>query len=129
MSPVRQTIEREIGERGPISFSRYMALCLYGPDGYYSGTRQQFGKAGDFYTSSDVHAVFGRLLSRQFDQMWRVLGSPPRLDLLEVGPGRGLFVQDVIDWTIKKFPDLAYAMYVTLVEASDGLRTRLEERF
>jgi SAM-dependent MidA family methyltransferase len=133
MSELRRFIEEEIRKRGPMPFSRYMALCLYGDvgsiPGYYSGERQQFGKAGDFYTSSDVHAVFGRLLSRQFEQMWRMLDSPARLDLLEVGPGRGLFVQDVIDWSIKKFPQLAYAMYVTLVETSEGLRAKLEEKF
>jgi SAM-dependent MidA family methyltransferase len=131
---LREYIEREIGERGPIPFSRYMELCLYGapggdPPGYYSRVREQFGKAGDFYTSSDVHAVFGRLLARQFDEMWRVLGSSPRIDLVELGPGRGLFAQDVLDWTAKKFPEFHRALHATLVEASPGLRARLKERF
>ncbi|MGA1999241.1 MAG: SAM-dependent methyltransferase [Terriglobales bacterium] len=131
---LREYIEREIGERGPIPFSRYMELCLYGapggdPPGYYSRAREQFGKAGDFYTSSDVHAVFGRLLARQFDEMWRVLESPPRIDLVELGPGRGLFAQDVLDWTAKKFPEFHRALHATLVEGSPGLRARLEERF
>ena len=134
MPALRQFIEDEIRGRGPIPFSRYMELCLYGgpggePPGYYSGPREQFGKAGDFYTSSDVHALFGRLLSRQFEQMWRALGSPARLDLLEVGPGRGLFAQDVLDWTAKKFPEFHRALRYTLLEVSAGLRRRLEERF
>ncbi|MGB7072062.1 MAG: hypothetical protein WBD68_05605, partial [Candidatus Sulfotelmatobacter sp.] len=65
MNQLRQKIEQEIRQRGPIPFSRYMELCLYDRDlGYYSRNAQQFGKAGDFYTSSDVHAVFGRLLAR-----------------------------------------------------------------
>ena len=95
---LRQIIEQEIREHGPIPFSRYMELCLYHPElGYYSRNAEQFGKAGDFYTSSDVHAVFGRLLARQFDEIWRVLGSPPQIEILELGPGRGLFAQDVLD--------------------------------
>ena len=74
---LRQKIEREIRERGPIPFSRYMELCLYDPElGYYSRNGEKFGKAGDFYTSSDVHAVFGRVLARQFEEMWRALGEP-----------------------------------------------------
>lgn len=132
MTKLREYIESEIKARGPMVFSRYMELCLYGTPGvagYYSGERQQFGKAGDFYTSSDVHAVFGRLLARQFEQMWRAMGSPARLDLLEVGPGRGLFIQDVLDWSAKKFPHLAHALHVTLVETADALRAKLEERF
>ena len=103
---LRDIIEQEIRERGPIPFSRYMELCLYHPElGYYSRNAEQFGKAGDFYTSSDVHAVFGRLLARQFEEMWRALGSPAEIEILELGPGRGLFAQDVLDWSEKKFPD------------------------
>ena len=126
MNPLREKIEREIHERGPIPFSRYMELCLYDPDlGYYSRNAQQFGKAGDFYTSSDVHAVFGRLMARQFDEMWRALGSPEKVDLVELGPGRGLFAQDVLDWSEKKFPDFFRALRYVLVESSPALRERI----
>jgi len=127
VSTLRERIEREIRERGPIPFSRYMERCLYDPDlGYYSRNAAQFGKAGDFYTSSDVHAVFGRLLARQFEQMWRVLGSPDRFTLREFGPGRGLFAQDVLDWSEKKFPDFFHAMSYVLEERSPALRQRIE---
>jgi len=127
VNPLRQIIEQEIGERGPIPFSRYMELCLYHPElGYYSRNTEQFGKAGDFYTSSDVHAVFGRLLARQFDEMWRTLGSPEGIDLVELGPGRGLFAQDVLDWSEKKFPDFLHALRYVLVESSPALRQRIE---
>src|ERR1700728_5413929 len=127
LSELRQIIEREIRERGPIPFSRYMELCLYDPElGYYSRNAEQFGKAGDFYTSSDVHAVFGRLLARQFDEMWRLLGSPKRIVVKELGPGRGLFAQDVLDWSEKKFPDFFRAMYYRLAEGSPALRERIE---
>lgn len=126
MNELRRKIEQEIGERGPIPFSRYMELCLYDPEfGYYSRTAGQFGKAGDFYTSSDVHAVFGRLLARQFDEMWRVMGSPERVVIRELGPGRGLFAQDVLDWSEKKFPEFFRALRYELVEQSSALRERI----
>ena len=124
---LRQVIEQEIRERGPIPFSRYMELCLYHPElGYYSRHAEQFGKAGDFYTSSDVHAVFGRLLARQFEEIWRALGSPERIEILELGPGRGLFAQDVLDWSEKKFPDFFRALHYSLAENSPALRQRLQ---
>jgi SAM-dependent MidA family methyltransferase len=105
-----------------------MELCLYDPElGYYSRNAAQFGKAGDFYTSSDVHAVFGRLLARQFDEMWRALGSPAQIAIRELGPGRGLFAQDVLDWSKMKFPDFFRALRYELVERSPALRVRLEE--
>ena len=127
MNPLRQKIEQEIRERGSIPFSRYMELCLYDPThGYYSRNAEQFGKAGDFYTSSDVHAVFGRLMARQFDQMWRALGSPEKITIVELGPGRGLFAQDVLDWSERKFPEFFRAVRWVLVEASPALRQRME---
>ena len=127
---LRARIAAEIAQRGPIPFSRYMERCLYEPElGYYSRAREQFGKAGDFYTSSDVHAVFGRLLARQFDEMWRAMDAPSPMHLVELGPGRGLFAEDVLDWSKKKFPDFLDALRYTLVESSPSLRERLCERF
>ena len=126
---LRAKIEQEIRQGGPIPFSRYMELCLYDPElGYYSRPAEKFGRTGDFYTSSDVHAVFGRLLARQFEEMWRVLGSPERMELLELGPGRGLFARDVLDWSEKKFPDFFRTVHYTLVERSPALRRSLHTR-
>jgi SAM-dependent MidA family methyltransferase len=127
VNALRQKIEQEIREHGPLPFSRYMEMCLYDPElGYYSRKASQFGKAGDFYTSSDVHAVFGRLLARQFEEMWRALGSPAQIALQELGPGRGLFAQDVLDWSEKKFPDFFLALRYVLDERSPALRERVE---
>jgi SAM-dependent MidA family methyltransferase len=125
---LRRKIEQEIHERGPIPFSRYMELCLYHPElGYYSRNAEQFGKAGDFYTASDVHAVFGRLLARQFEEMWHALDSPQQIELLELGPGRGLFAQDALGWSEQKFPDFFRALRYILVESSPALRERIRE--
>ena len=125
---LRQLIEEEIRERGPIPFSRYMELCLYHSDlGFYSRSADQFGMAGDFYTSSDVHAVFGRLLARQFEEIWQALGSPAEIEVLELGPGRGLFAQDVLHWSEKKFPQFFRALHYSLAERSPALRARIRE--
>lgn len=124
---LRDKIVQEIREHGPIPFSRYMELCLYDPTlGYYSRNAEQFGKAGDFYTSSDVHAVFGRLLARQFEEMWQALGSPGQIEILELGPGRGLFARDVLGWSEKKFPEFFAALHYALLESSPALRDRLQ---
>ena len=128
VNSLREMIEREIGERGAIPFSRYMELCLYDPErGYYAGHGWQFGKAGDFYTASDVHAVFGRLLARQFDEMWRALGRPEAIELRELGPGRGLFARDVLDWSRIKFPEFFGAVHYRLAERSPALCERLRQ--
>lgn len=125
---LRAQIESEIRQGGPMPFSRYMEMCLYDPAyGYYSANAEQFGKAGDFYTASDVHAVFGRLVARQFEEMWRALDRPAKIEILELGPGRGLFARDVLDWTRKKFPDFFGAGTYTLQESSPALRAKLRK--
>ena len=128
-NPLRQRIVDAIRREGPIPFSRYMAMCLYEPElGYYARPREQFGKGGDFYTSSDVHALFGRLLCRQFVEFWQALGAPAVVDLIELGPGRGLFARDVLDWAAKKHPEFLRALRYRLVETSLWLRQRQQER-
>jgi SAM-dependent MidA family methyltransferase len=125
---LREKILAEIRVCGPLPFSRYMDLCLHDPElGYYSRHAGQFGKTGDFYTASDVHAVFGRLLARQFEEMWRALGSPAQIEILELGPGRGLFAQDVLAWSQKKFPAFFAALHYSLLEQSAALQECLRQ--
>jgi SAM-dependent MidA family methyltransferase len=45
--------------------------------------------------------------------------------LRELGPGRGLFAQDVLDWSEKKFPDFFHAVRYELDEQSPALRERI----
>ena len=129
MKQLRRKIEEVIRGRGePIPFSTYMDMCLYDPEfGYYNRNASQFGKAGDFYTSSDVHAVFGRLLARQFEEMWRVMGSPELFLIHEFGTGRGLFARDVLDWSEKKFPDFFRALHFYTCEGSPALAQHTEQ--
>ena len=46
--------------------------------------------------------------------MWQALDRPPQIEILELGPGRGLFARDVLDWSKKKFPDFFAALTYTL---------------
>jgi len=57
--------------------------------------------------------------------MWRVLDSPERIEIIELGPGRGLLARDVLDWSRQKFPDFFHALHYSLVETSAALREKL----
>ena len=74
---------------GPMTFERYMALCLYHPDfGYYTQGRERTGVAGDYFTSPDLHPVFARLVARQAVEMWNAMGCPRPFTWVEMGPLR-----------------------------------------
>src|SRR5579862_4047871 len=83
-----EILAARIREGGPIPFADFMRECLYHPvHGYYS--RTSASRFGDYYTSVDVHPIFGRLLARQFAEMWERLGSPSRFVVAEAAAGVG----------------------------------------
>jgi SAM-dependent MidA family methyltransferase len=95
----------EIRARGAMTFARFMELALYHPQyGYYTSSKPRIGKAGDYFTSVSVGALFGKLLAKQFLQFRRALGSPPEFEVVEFGGHRGQLRADVI----AAAPDLNY---------------------
>ncbi|MBI4462129.1 MAG: SAM-dependent methyltransferase [Acidobacteria bacterium] len=111
---------------GCITFAAFMKACLYDSEhGYYS--RQRAKAVEDYYTSPEVHSIFGRLLARQFHEMWELLGCPAQFDLVEFGAGNGTLAASVLGWIEQNSPQLARATRVVLVERSDSLRAQGEK--
>ena len=91
----RRAIEGAIRERGPIPFSEFVELALYGPGGYYE--RPPVGPGGDFVTSPHVHSVFGHLLGSAVLELWDRLGRPEPFRIAEVGAGDGTLARELVD--------------------------------
>src|SRR5215217_8061206 len=97
MSELAPLLHHLIQERGRISFREFMDLALYQPEhGYYSSGRAAIGRGGDFYTSVSVGPVFGRLLARQFAELWDRLGNPAEFAIVEQGAHEGTFAADCL---------------------------------
>lgn len=121
-SALRGVIRQRILEKGRIPFVEFMAACLYEPGlGYYTSPGRKVGAEGDFYTSINVHRVFGRLIAREICRMWEVMGSPPSFEAVEVGAGHGQLAKDVLD-TIRELNGEFYELLsFRLVEAEPSL--------
>jgi SAM-dependent MidA family methyltransferase len=120
-TPLAERLAQRIRARGPITFAEYMAECLYHPEhGYYS--RSEAKRFADYYTSVDVHPVFGRLLARQLAEMWELLGRPPRFDLVEGGAGVGRLAAHILDFAARALPEFYGALHYTAVESSAARR-------
>jgi SAM-dependent MidA family methyltransferase len=83
-----------IRERGPLTVARFMEIALYDShDGYYARAAQRSGRAGDFFTSVDVGAVFGELLAVQVAEMLDLAGGS---DVVEAAAGNGRLSADIL---------------------------------
>ena len=127
--PLKTFLLDTIKHVGPITFERYMSLCLYHPEyGYYTQGRDRSGVAGDYFTSPDLHPIFARLVARQAAEMWNLLGRPSCFSWVEMGAGRGLFAQDFLSWARTALPDFAEALEYLAIEPGPRQCARLRER-
>ncbi len=128
ITPLQRLLIDRIGEKGRITFAEYMAACLYEPGlGYYTSPGRKVGAEGDFYTSSNVHALFGRLIARELCRMWEVMGSPERFDAVEPGAAGGRLACDILDAIRELEPELYDRLTYRLIEAEPSLRPVQEE--
>lgn len=126
-TPLAELLAERIRRYGPLPFADYMRECLYHPvHGYYS--RAEARRFADYYTSVDVHPIFGRLLARQFAEMWEHLEKPPEFRLVEAGAGTGKLAAHILDWTETQRPDFLAAIRYTAAERSNVRRAQASER-
>ncbi|MDP6923387.1 MAG: SAM-dependent methyltransferase [Candidatus Scalindua sp.] len=123
-SDLEKEIVDLINVKGKITFADFMELALYHPEhGYYASGKEKIGKRGDYYTSSDVHSVFGELVARQLEQMWRLLGSG-RFSVVEIGAGKGWLCHDILNYIKNEYQEFYEKIEYKIVEISRDLIKR-----
>jgi len=125
VSALLDEIRELIALEGPIPVERYMALCLSHPRHGYYLTRDPLGADGDFTTAPEISQMFGELIGLWAAEVWRSMGAPARLVLVELGPGRGTLMSDALR-AARVLPAFLAAVEVHLVETSPALRARQE---
>lgn len=125
MTALKEKILRTIRATGPITLADYMRMALYDPDHGYYMRRQPLGAptadGGDFITSPEVSQIFGEMLGVALLQAWEDRGRPAKLHLVELGPGRGTMMADILR-AARIRPEFLAAAHVTLIETSPSLR-------
>ncbi|MEJ7704886.1 MAG: hypothetical protein WKF47_15060 [Geodermatophilaceae bacterium] len=79
-------------ELSPTAWSTAMTGALYGEQGFY---RQAPGPGAHFRTSAHVGPAFATAVAELLGRVDHALGHPPRLDLVDVGSGRGELLVEV----------------------------------
>jgi NADH dehydrogenase [ubiquinone] 1 alpha subcomplex assembly factor 7 len=127
VTPLGDRLKALIQANGPLSVAEWMAHCLGDPaHGYYT-TRDPFGVGGDFVTAPEVSQMFGEIVGAWLCEAWRQIGAPEAVRLVELGPGRGTLMSDILR-VAAKAPEFRRALSVHLVETSPALRERQAAR-
>jgi NADH dehydrogenase [ubiquinone] 1 alpha subcomplex assembly factor 7 len=113
-------IER-IGNSGPLSIAEYMEQVLAHPEYGYYMRRDPFGVNGDFITAPEISQMFGELLGLWAGVSWMMAGSPSSVNLVELGPGRGTLMADMLH-AAPLVEGFAEAIEVHMVETSPALK-------
>lgn len=115
-------IRTRIAQEGAISIAEYMALCLSHPEYGYYMRKDPLGVFGDFTTAPEISQIFGELTGLWLCEQWRIMGKP-RAALVELGPGRGTLMADMLRIT-RAIPGFHDAVSVHLVETSPALKQK-----
>jgi SAM-dependent MidA family methyltransferase len=121
-TPLADKIKSLIRTNGPISVTDYFALCLADPDFGYYRTREPFGRHGDFITAPEISQLFGEMVGIFMVHAWQRHGMPDAVRLVEIGPGRGTMMTDMLRVLRRIAPPLFDGLHVHLVETSERLR-------
>ncbi|WCR57863.1 class I SAM-dependent methyltransferase [Wolbachia endosymbiont of Ctenocephalides felis wCfeJ] len=113
--------------QGSISISSFMNAALYHKEYGYYMKKLPFGRDGDFITAPEISQLFGEIIAIWVMHTWEQLGKPPKFSLVELGPGKGTLIHDIIRVT-KKYRDFFSSMAIHLVEISPSLQRMQKEK-
>jgi NADH dehydrogenase [ubiquinone] 1 alpha subcomplex assembly factor 7 len=120
VTPLAERLTERIALQGPLTVADYMQACLHDPEYGYYRRQMAIGRSGDFVTAPEISQVFGELIGLWCAIVWQQMGSPGRLRLIELGPGRGTLMRDGLR-AARLVPEFLAALQVELVETNSAL--------
>lgn len=127
---LKDILIQQIKRTGPIDLYTYMTLCQTHPIyGYYTSKKSTdiLGNTGDFVTAPEVSPLFGEMIALWVFERWEALGKPDVLQLVELGPGQGVLMQDILH-TLKKLHLFTAKCSVHFVELNPSFQKAQKEK-
>lgn len=118
-----QQLKSYISQNGPISTRAFMEACLYDPEHGYYRAGNPIGADGDFITAPEISQMFGEMIGIWCLLTWQSMRQPIPLQIVELGPGRGTLMADLLRALQKLHPNFE-TISVHMVERSVSLKAR-----
>ena len=115
--PIDSAIRNVIKNNGYITIDEMMSeVVSSNPLSYYKIT-ENIGSEGDFITSPEVSQLFGETIGLWVIDQWQKMGSPAKFTLLELGPGQGTMMRDVLR-SIELMPQIKEAAHIYMYDVN-----------
>lgn len=118
-----QQLKAYIEKNGPISTRAFMEACLYDPEHGYYRAGNPIGAEGDFITAPEISQMFGEMIGIWCLMTWQAMRGPIPLQIVELGPGRGTLMADLLR-TLQKIHPKFETVSVHMVERSISLKAQ-----
>lgn len=116
MSDIRKLIK----ESGSITIAQFMEMAMYNSHNGYYINANPIGKDGDFITAPEISQLFGEMIGIYCADIWMKMGQPSQFNLVELGPGRGTLMVDMLRAT-KHIPGFHQGLHIHLVDTNAHL--------
>ena len=124
--PDERKLLRELSAKirfsGPITVAEYMREVAINPIHGFYVSQEALGKHGHFVTSPELSQMFGECVAVWFLHEWMKMGEPQQFQLVELGPGKGTLLTDILRTLTKLQPGLVQGISLHLVEVSPRMR-------
>ena len=110
-----------------LPLDQFIHLSLYNKKFGYYMKKNPFGERGDFTTAPNISRLFSEMIAIWIVSFWKSLGSPKKLNLIELGAGNGELMKILIE-SFQKFPIFFNSCNFVIHEKSAFLKKIQKQR-
>ena len=104
-----------------ISLDKFINNTLYNKKTGYYMVKDPFGKKGDFITAPNISIMFSEMLAIWCIAFWENLGSPKKINLIDLGGGNGEMMLQMVK-VFKRFNKFNLSCNYYILEKSNFLK-------
>ena len=86
-----------------LPLDEFIDFSLYDKKFGYYMKKNPFGKKGDFITAPNISILFSEMIAIWILSFWQSLGSPKKVNIVELGAGNGMMMKVLIE-SFQNFP-------------------------